>query len=382
MLAFTVNVNGATIVKVSTSSGPAATARAPRRAVVMHDVARAAGVSHQTVSRVLNGSTAVRESTRQRVQAAIDDLGYRPNAAARALVTALSPAIGVLVADPTLFGPASMLLSIEQSARRRGRVVDVALLPDLEASSIADGFAYLEGLRVAGIVVVAPQRTAADAMLALPEHLPVVAVDGGLVADLPIVRADQAAGAALATQHLLDLGHATVHHVAGPTDWLEAEERVTGWRDTLRRAGRPVPEPLQGGWTARGGHEAGRRLAADPGVTAVFAANDPTALGIVRGLQDAGRRVPEDVSVVGFDDVPEAPFYGPALTSVRQGFPQLGELAVTTLLDLVSGVDVPAGRTPDRTVEPVLVVRASTAPPPRPPLPRTTTPADAQTEHR
>jgi len=244
-------------------------------------------------------------------------------------------------------------------------VVNVASLPDLDASSVADAFAYLEGLRVGGIIVVAPQRTAAGVMLSLPDDLPVVAVDGGLVADLPIVCVDQAVGASLVTQHLLDLGHPTVHHVAGPADWLEAEERVSGWRDTLRRAGCPVPEPLRGGWTAELGYEAGRQLAEDPAVTAVFAANDQTALGVVRALQDGGRHVARDVSVAGFDDVPEAPFYGPALTSVRQGFPRLGELAVTTLLDLVSGADVPAGRIPARTVAPTLVVRASTAPPRR-----------------
>lgn len=330
----------------------------------MHDVARLAGVSHQTVSRVLNGSPGVRPATRERVEAAIAELGYRPNAAARALVTDRSAAVGVVVADTTLFGPASILLAVEQSVRRRGCEVNVASLPDLDAASVADAFAYLEELRVGGVVVVAPQRTAADVMLALPEGTPVVAVDGGLVADLPIVCVDQAHGAALVTEHLLDLGHETVHHVAGPPDWLEAEERVAGWRATLRDAGRPVPEPVGGGWTAADGYAAGQRLARDPDVSAVFAANDPTALGVVRALQEAGRRVPDDVSVAGFDDVPEAPFYGPALTSVRQNFPELGELAVATLLDLVAGAEVPLGRVPARTVTPSLAVRASTAPPP------------------
>jgi DNA-binding LacI/PurR family transcriptional regulator len=329
----------------------------------MHDVARHAGVSHQTVSRVLNGGAGVRESTRLRVQTAIDELGYRPNTAARTLVTAVSPVIGVVAAVTTLFGPASMLLSIEQSARRRGRAVAVASLPDLEASSVTEAFAYLDGLRVGGIIVVAAQRAAADAMIALPGHTPVVAIDGGLVADLPIVCVDQALGARLVTTHLLDLGHATVHHVAGPVDWLEAEERVSGWRDTLRRAGRTQPDPLRGGWTAEQGYEAGLQLARDPAVTAVFAANDHVALGVVRALQDSGKRVPGDVSVAGFDDVPEAAYYGPALTTVRQGFPRLGELAVSTLLDLVSGADVPTGRVPGRTVAPTLVARASTAAP-------------------
>jgi DNA-binding LacI/PurR family transcriptional regulator len=330
----------------------------------MHDVARLAGVSHQTVSRVLNELPGVRETTRARVDAAIRELGYRPNVAARALVTDVSRAIGVVAADTTLFGPASMLLAIEQSARRRGRDVTVASLTDLDAASVADAFDYLERLRVGGIIVMAPQRTAADAMLALPEDTPVVAVDGGLVADLPIVCVDQGRGAGLVTAHLLDLGHRTVHHVAGPSDWLEAEERVAGWRAALRAAGREVPDLLRGGWTAERGYAAGRRLARDPEVTAVFAANDQTALGVIRALQDGGRRVPEDVSVAGFDDVPEGPYYGPALTTVRQGFPQLGDLAVATLLELVAGGNVPRGRVPGRTVAPTLVVRRSTARPP------------------
>jgi DNA-binding LacI/PurR family transcriptional regulator len=332
---------------------------------VMHDVARLAGVSHQTVSRVLNQHPHVRPDTRRRVEDAIAALGYRPNAAARALVTSRTRTVGVVAAGTTLFGPASMLLAIEQAARSRRYSVTVASLADLSAESVGEAFAYLESLRVAGIVVLAPQRTAADAMLELPAQSPVVAVDGGLDADLPIVCVDQAEGARLMTEHLLGLGHRTVHHVAGPADWLEAEERVAGWRSALEAAGREVPALVRGDWSARSGYERARGLARDPGVTAVFAANDQMALGVVRALEEQGRRVPDDVSVGGFDDVPEAEFYGPGLTSVRQGFAELGERSLDTLLRVVEGQAVPPGRTPERTVAPELVPRRSTAAPPR-----------------
>lgn len=339
------------------------TTTTPRRAPVMHDVALVAGVSHQTVSRVLNHHPGVRAETRARVEQVVRDMGYRRNAAARTLVTRASSVLGVVAAGTTLFGPASTLLAIERAARRRGYAVTVASLADLSPEAVSEAFGYLDELGVAGVVVIAPQRTAADTMLRLPHQVPVVAVDGGLDADLPIVRVDQAAGARLMTEHLLQLGHRTVHHVAGPADWLEAEERVAGWQAALLEAGRPVPPLLRGDWTAARGHLLGGRLVHDPTVTAVFAANDHTALGLLRAFQEAGRRVPEDVSVGGFDDIPEAPFLGPALTSVRQGFASLGEVGIATLLEMVDGGRPPVGRTPGRTTAPELMVRSSTGPP-------------------
>lgn len=341
------------------------TAEPTGRVPVMHDVARRAGVSHQTVSRVLNDHPNVRPETRRKVEEAIAELGYRPNAAARTLVTARSRTIGVVAAHTTLFGPASILLAVEQAARALGYSVNVASLADLTTESANDAFAYLEDLRVAGIVVIAPQRAAADAILRLPPSVPVVAVDGGMQAELPIVCVDQVEGARLMTEHLLALGHRTVHHLAGPEDWLEAEERIVGWGETLRAAGSEVPPVLRGDWSARSGYRQGVELARDPSVTAVFAANDHMALGLLRALEEAGRDVPGDVSVGGFDDVPEAEFYGPGLTSVRQGFSELGERSLSTLMRLLDGQTVELGRVPDRTVGPRLVRRRSTAAPSR-----------------
>jgi DNA-binding LacI/PurR family transcriptional regulator len=240
------------------------------------------------------------------------------------------------------------------------------------------------------VVVIAPQRAAAEELRVRPPRVPVVAVDGGLDADLPVVRVDQAAGARVLTEHLLALGHRTVHHVAGPPDWLEAEERVAGWQQALRAAGAPVPEPVYGDWSPRSGYAAGLVLAADARVTAVFAGNDQMALGVVRALQDSGRAVPGDVSVVGFDDIPEAEFFGPALTTIRQNFAEVGRRSITHLLALVSGGEPPG----DGVVAAELVVRASTTtapapdppspdpPSPDPPSPDPAAPPDAPTTER
>lgn len=327
----------------------------------LHDVARLAGVSHQTVSRVLNNRPHVRETTRERVEQAVRELGYRPNVAARTLVTRRANTLGIVAVRTAYFGPASLLAAIEQAARAEGWFVSIVSLRDLDGTALADALDQLQQLAVAGVVVIAPQRAAVKELRERPPVVPVVAVDGGLEADLPVVCVDQVAGAGLLTQHLLDLGHPTVHHVAGPEDWLEAEERVAGWREALRRAGAPVHEPVHGDWTPRSGYEAGLRLAVDAAVTAVFAANDQMALGVVRALQDSGRAVPGDVSVAGFDDIPEAEFVGPALTTIRQNFAEVGRRSITHLLALVRG-EAPPG---DGVVAPELIVRTSTGPPAR-----------------
>jgi len=175
------------------------------------------------------------------------------------------------------------------------------------------------------------------------------------------VAIDNAAGAAAATRHLLSLGHRTVYHVAGPLSCLDAKERVDGWRQTLREAGAPEPGVLAGDWSASSGYELGGLLATgEPGLTAVFCGNDTMALGVIRALSERGLRVPGDVSVIGFDDVPEAGYYLPPLTTVRQDFGVLGRQALSTLVDRMSGA-IPAGLRV--RVAPELIVRASAASP-------------------
>ncbi|XVQ13992.1 LacI family DNA-binding transcriptional regulator [Spirillospora sp. CA-255316] len=338
-------------------AGPGGGQAARPRAAVMEDVAMLAGVSAMTVSRVLNSPEKVRPETRGRVLAAMRELDYRPNSAARVLVTGRSQVLGVVSFDTTLYGPASTLYGIERAARGAEHMVSIASVSSLTRRSIQDAVERLRSQSVDGIVVIAPHRSAADGLRGLPPDFPAVVVGAGDDLPVPVAAVDHRAGAERVTRHLLNLGHETVHHVAGPIDWIDASERVAGWRSALEAEGRPVPEPLPGDWSARSGYEQGRLLAADPKVTAVFAANDPMALGLLRALREAGRRVPEEVSVAGFDDVPEAPYFAPPLTSVRQPFGEVGRHAFQLLMERIAGAE----GAPRRTVEPELVVRESTA---------------------
>ncbi len=324
----------------------------------MSDVGRLAGVSHQTVSRVINGSPHVRPETRERVLKAMLDLGYRPNSVARALVTGRSKTLGVVSFDTTLYGPASTLLGIERAAHEAGYFIIVASLRALDRPSVADAVERLRRHGVDGILAITPLEEAADALLHAPGDAPLLAVEAGPDGAMPVVAVDQFAGAAKATRHLLDLGHGTVWHIAGPWEFLESRERLAGWRATLEEAGADTPEPLAGDWSARAGYDLGRRLSREESVTAIFVANDQMALGVLRAMHEAGRRVPEDVSVVGFDDIPESPFFLPPLTTVRQDFDEIGSRSVRLLLRMIdAGERLPSAP----RVEPELIVRASTS---------------------
>ncbi|MGH2944770.1 MAG: LacI family DNA-binding transcriptional regulator [Solirubrobacteraceae bacterium] len=323
----------------------------------MADVAKLAGVSQQTVSRVLNDSPHVRSDTRQRVLDAMRKLEYRPNSVARALVTGRSKTLGVVSFDTTLYGPASTLFGIERAAHDAGYFVSIVSLRSLNRASVLSAVERLRDQGVDGILVIAPQESAAQALLHLPQDVPIVAAEAGPEESVPLVAVDQVAGARSATQHLLDLGHRTVWHISGPRDWLEAQDRVDGWRSTLEDAGAAAPPLLVGDWSARSGYELGQRLAKLPDVTAVFVANDQMALGVLRSLHELGRHVPGEISVVGFDDIPEAAYFSPPLTTVRQNFNEMGRRGLLRLLEQIqTGVRVLA----HETVPPELVVRAST----------------------
>jgi DNA-binding LacI/PurR family transcriptional regulator len=328
----------------------------------MTDVARLAGVSHQTVSRVLNGHPNVREQTRLRVQAAIAELGYRPNRAARALVTGRSQVIGVVAQNTTLYGPASLLAALEQAAAESGFAVSVGSVRDLDHRSISAVVERHLAHRVAGIVVIAPVESAGEALERLPKDVPLVTVDGDPHRPMPLVTVDQAAGARAATQHLLDAGHRTVWHVSGLSDWFDSAGRIEGWRAALTSAGAEIPPLVPADWSAAAGYRCGQMLARMPDVTAVFTANDHLALGVLRALHEHGRRVPDDISVVGFDDVPEAAYFIPPLTTVR---PDFGAVARASLEMLLTQIESVSGGALRRTIAPTLVARRSVAQPPR-----------------
>lgn len=322
----------------------------------MSDVARLAGVSHQTVSRVINKHASVRAETRRKVEEAIDLLGYRPNIAARALVTNESGAIGVVSVETAHYGPASTLLGIEEAARQAGYFVNFASVPHADRSQMRAAVHHLLGANVDGIVVIAPLTSALEAVDGVVSTVPLVRVASNGHATRGSVSVDQEGGAREATRHLLELGHRIVCHVRGPAGWLDADARERGWRMELASARAVAPHPLSGDWSPASGYAAGRLLAQMTDVTAAFVANDQMALGVIRALHEAGRRVPEDVSIVGFDDIPESGFFLPPLTTVRQNFAELGRVCIDQLLGLIRR-EAPHG---PREVSTSLVVREST----------------------
>ena len=331
------------------------------RAPTMTNVAAVAGVSHQTVSRVLNDLPNVRPATRLRVLQAIEQLGYHPNLVARALVTGRSRMLGLVTLDTTLFGPVAALYGIERAAHEAGYYVSVVSLRSIDRQSVSEAVQRLQEQAVAGVIVIAPLTSAKAALGEVPRDLPVVVIEGDPRSDLAAVTIDQRAGARAATEYLLSLGHRTVFHVSGPRDWTGARERIAGWRLALRAARTTVPDVFVGDWTARSGFAAGCRLAELGEVTAVFVANDHMALGVLRALHENGRRVPGDVSVVGFDDIAEAEYFSPSLTTVHQDFDEVGRRSLELVVhQLGSGQ-----RSLERVVlSPRLVVRHSAAPPP------------------
>jgi LacI family transcriptional regulator len=331
----------------------------------MSDVARLAGVSHQTVSRVLNNHPSVSEATRQRVMRAVEQLGYRPNALARALASRRSRVLGVISFDITQYGPAATLRGIERAARAAGYALLMTTLERVEREAVLDAIHTLVDQSVVGIIFVAPQVSAITALYSLPRGLSVVAVEAG-GGGVPVVAVDQRLGARLATEHLLELGHRSVWHISGPTDGPESAERLAGWRSALDAAGRRVPPVAEGDWSAQSGFVAAATLMRQPELTAVFCGNDQMALGLLRALQEGGRSVPDEVSVVGFDDIPEAGYFTPPLTTIRPDFDEIGRRSLAVLLDEVHrGPDEPPPLSPPR-ISPTLVVRASSGPPPRP----------------
>ena len=350
---------------------PAGAGRARRRRggelPVLSDVARLAGVSDMTVSRVYNEPWRVRAATRERVEAAIAQLGYRPNAAARSLNTGRSRTIGVVALNTGLYGPSSTVHAIEEAARAAGYYVSVASASGTSTEAVRESVQRLLSQGVDGVAITAPFRAATRVVEELRGAAAVVAAEGLGLKGTVSVSVDQALGARLAVEHLLELGHRTVHHIAGPADWLEAEARTAGWREALRRARRRTPAPVAGSWQARSGYEATLSLTSRPGMTALFVANDHMAQGALRALNEQGLHVPGDVSIVGFDDVPESAYYLPPLTTIRQDFAQVGRETVRLLLEQLAGGRPPAlqdGRF-EPLVKPALVVRSSTAAPPR-----------------
>ncbi len=317
--------------------------------VSMADVAARAGVSAQTVSRVVNGSPRVDPATRARVEAAMEALGYRMHRAARALRTGRTRTIGLVVSTLASVGNSRMLQAIAEAAGERDYALTIVTVTGTRA--VAEGFTHLHDQGVDGVIVL-NEATMLARDTEPPAGLGIVVVDSPPDDRFAIVQTDHAGGARDAVAYLLEQGHETVHHLAGPASSFAAAERERGWREALAEAGAFVPEPVRGDWTSHSGYAAGGALAA---ASAVFVANDQMSLGLLRALAEAGRRVPEDTAVVGFDDVVDAADYRPPLTTMRQDFDALGAQAVASLVAMIERAEPPTRV----TVPATLVVRAS-----------------------
>lgn len=332
------------------------------RHITLGDVAQLAGVSSQTVSRVVNNHRYVSVDTRRRVLDAIHTLDYRPHRAARILATQRSCMLGIITYGIHHYGPAQMMHNVEQMARARGYGVSFSTASRMALDELRQAIDCLGAQSVDGLVLITPIVGVRHAdLVRLCGGVPFVQIDTELTADVPSVVIDQRLGSRLATEHLIALGHRHICEIHGPREWFGALARHESWRATLWAAGLEPGMAVEGDWTAQGGYRAALRLL-DQGArfTALVAGNDQMALGAMRALRQRGLRVPDDVSVVGFDDIPEAAFFEPPLTTVRQDFAALGEQSVDYLIALINAPDTPIR---PRVLAPELVVRESTRPP-------------------
>ncbi|RAX49843.1 LacI family transcriptional regulator [Arthrobacter sp. AQ5-05] len=336
-------------------------AQKPSRAPSMRDVAQLAGVSAQTVSRVLSDHPNVQPDTRQAVREAARSLGYRRNATARALVTGRSNMIGVITLSTSSYSRMTLIVGIEREAAARGYSVTFVSITDLSARSLEEGLSRLVAQGVDGIITAIPLQGSSAEVESLLNEVPSVAIDSPLPAGQQVAAFDQVHAARLAVEHLIERGHTNIWHVAGPQDWVESDARITGWRDALESAGLQVPPEIYGDWSAASGYRAGLILGRMPDVTAVFVASDEMAFGLIKAVTELGRAVPEDISVVGIDDIELAPYCTPPLTTVRQPLEEIGRHAVQQL-DSELGEHAQGGsRNQTRLITPELIVRSSTS---------------------
>lgn len=322
------------------------------------DVARAAGVSYQTVSRVINNKPNVKDETRHRIEKVMKEIGYRPNQAARALATGQTSIIGVLSHDTTLFGPASVLHAVQVAARKIGYTVSLISLKSIYPAAVIAGLEELANIGVEGVIIIAPQSAEHEVLRRVPGNLPAVIIEGEEVTSIPSVEVDQLNGAILATQHLIKLGHKNIAHISGPSGWFSAQRRRDGWQQALSQAKLKALICFEGDWTPSSGYLATKEILKDNTISAIFSANDDMALGAYRAITEAGLSIPQGISIVGFDDTPASAYLSPALTSIKQDFHQVGELAFGLLMKTIKGE---RSREKKILIAPELMLRGSTA---------------------
>lgn len=322
----------------------------------IYDVARYAGVSHQTVSRLLKGYEGIRPETREKVEQALRDLNYRPNQAARSLATSRSHRIGALAYEMFEMGPSKMMQGASVGAREAGYLLDIVSLDPSDDHAIDTAIQLLDQHDLAGIIASAPTERVRQALLAVPFSVPLY-IEGELEDDHPSSpRSVNGLGTRLQVDHLVGLGHRRILYLSGPRQWFAATNGERAYEAALAAHGLPSMPALEGDWSARSGYDAAARIPTDGSVTAVVSANDQMALGVLRRLSERGVHVPQQISVVGFDDIPESQFFIPPLTTVRVDFDQQGRHAVGMLLSMIEGGDEPSA---EGSPPPQLVARDS-----------------------
>lgn len=330
----------------------------------MTDVAARCGVSYQTVSRVINNMPEVAEDTRARVLKAVQELGYRPNMTARHLVSRRSTVLGHVSFATGLYGPSQTMLNVEEAAKDAGYSVMFAGIAEENVDEIRRAVNELCAHRVAGILIHLPLEIDLSMLRNLCQNVPLVAMDSDLGFKTSAVLVKQKSGSRMATQHLIDLGHRQIACLRASLAYRAARLRYQGWLSTLKAAELNPGPCVEADWSSRGGFEAARELIKNHWgkFTALVVANDQMALGAIRAFREAGASIPDEISIVGFDDIPESGFFLPPLTTVQQDFVKIGKLGVQCLLEQI-GSGGAGLRT--YTVVPTFIERASTAPGPR-----------------
>ncbi len=333
--------------------------KSTEKKVTLNDVASHSGVSYQTVSRVINNHPSVAEDTRRRVLKSIDELNYRPNRAARSLVTNRSDTIAIISFGASYYGPGQMVANITQHAKNSGYRVSLSSVQRLERGEVKAALDDLHENLIDGLIIIAPiVSNFLPEIRQWVDDIPFIQIDTRPQPGIASVIIEQFYGARLAVEHLIGLGHRHIAEISGPMNWYDGILRHESWMATMAQHNLSYHMSVEGNWSAQSGYHAIHSLLKGGAkFTGLVVANDQMALGAIAALNERGLRVPEDVSVVGFDDIPESAYFLPALTTVHQDFHALGEQSVEYLVSLIKNPDTPIHQ---RVLYPKLVVRKST----------------------
>lgn len=306
--------------------------------ITIYDVAKKAGVSRQTVSRVLNNRPDVSADTRIRVQEIISEFSYRPNAIAQSLSRQKSFILGVVSAGLKYTGPSRTLSGITGKAEELGYGLLLKELASFSSNNVHPLLQWFMSHQVDGIIWAAPEIEENRYWIKdlLPEiNIPIIFLTMEKQENVTIVTTDNFIGAKMATEHLIQLGRKNIGHISGPLDWWEARQRKSGWEMAIKESGRTVTDRMwtTGNWSSKSGKTAFTELMDKyPDLDAIFVGNDQMALSVLQSAYEMGRRIPDDLSIVGFDGIPESEFYCPSLSTVYQNQNELGSVAVAELV--------------------------------------------------